>query len=142
MISSYSLALKIYRYCFQKQGFISAHYSLLLRCLPWPIFKPKYSKTEKIFFFKDIANQESKLNKLASVAESIGNGDLNTKIDDLSNDDDLSSAILNMRDKLQSTKEKDLNENWMNEGRFRITEVIRNHNDLEALSNEVIKSIS
>ena len=82
-------------------------------------------------------------------AEQIGNGELNSEIHLLSEEDTLGKALVNMRDNLTKAKELEteykIEEDkraWANKGYAFFAELLRKNNEnLEELSNEIIKNI-
>ena len=82
-------------------------------------------------------------------AEQIGSGELDANINLLSEHDTLGKALVNMRDNLKEAKKleeeykiDDKKRQWANKGYAFFAELLRKNNeDLESLSNEIIKNV-
>jgi len=89
------------------------------------------------------------LNNTSRFAKEIGNENYETKYEALSNDDELGTALLEMRDHLKKAKEVDLirqeeenRNNWAIEGLARFGDILRlNTEDLKELAYEVISNL-
>lgn len=81
------------------------------------------------------------LKRTASFANKIGEGDFDAKFEPLSDDDALGMSLIAMRDNLIETDKRDTERNWIVTGVAEIGEVLRMHNNLEELGDNVIKFI-
>src|SRR6056297_1153559 len=89
------------------------------------------------------------LNKKADFANSIGEGNLRSEFNVLSNEDRLGKSLINMRDSLKKAQEEeekrkieDEKRRWVNEGLAMFADILRQNNDnLEELSYEIIKNL-
>jgi len=89
------------------------------------------------------------LTEKTKFAEQIGNGDLDADIKLLSENDTLGKALVNMRDNLKVAKKieeefkaDDKKRQWANKGYAFFAELLRKNNEnLEELSNEIIKNV-
>ncbi len=97
----------------------------------------------------DVNGLKNSLSRTAEFAEEIGKGNLDVKFEKLSEEDVIGNALLNMRQSLQKAeeeekqrKEADQIQRWITEGIAKINELMRQHNDLSALSYQVVKFIA
>jgi len=89
------------------------------------------------------------LNKKVEFANNIGEGNLNTEFNLLSDDDVLGHSLLEMRNSLLKAKEEDNKRRieddkrrWANEGLAKFAEILRqNNNNLDILANEIIRNL-
>lgn len=89
------------------------------------------------------------LKKKATFANQIGSGNIDFKLDLVSEDDQLGQSLINMRNSLlkaKSEEEKrkieDKKRRWINEGLAKFAEILRkNNNDVDILANEIIKNL-
>jgi len=81
------------------------------------------------------------LKRTASFANKIGEGDFDAKFEPLSDDDDLGMSLIAMRDNLIEADKRDTERNWIVTGVAEIGEILRMHNSLEQLGDDVIKFI-
>lgn len=89
------------------------------------------------------------LNKKTAFANQIGSGNIDFKLDLISEDDQLGQSLINMRNSLlkaKSEEEKrtieDKKRRWINEGLAKFAEILRkDNNDLNFLANEIIKNL-
>lgn len=77
------------------------------------------------------------LRRTADFAHSIGAGDYNANFKPLSDDDTLGTSLINMRDSIQESEKKDKERNWIVTGLAQIGEILRTHDSLEALGDEI-----
>jgi len=91
----------------------------------------------------------SELRKKAEFAKKIGQGDLNSKLNLLGDDDALGKSLINMQESLKKAKSEedfrkieDDKRSWTNEGLAKFSEILRQNNDkFEVLSSEIIKNL-
>ncbi|NOQ25493.1 MAG: GAF domain-containing protein [Bacteroidales bacterium] len=89
------------------------------------------------------------LNKKTAFANQIGSGNIDFKLDLVSEDDQLGQSLINMRNSLlkanseeEKRKIEDEKRRWINEGLAKFAEILRNNNnDLNILANEIIKNL-
>jgi PAS domain-containing protein/HAMP domain-containing protein len=89
------------------------------------------------------------LNKKTDFANQIGLGNLDHEFKLVSDEDELGIALINMRNSLtqaraeeEKRKIEDEKRRWANEGLAKFADILRqNNNDLEKLSNEIIKNL-
>lgn len=89
--------------------------------------------------FKEIIEQrDQNINKNASLAKKIGEGNyqLNYKIEN--ENDILAKSLLLMRDNLLENSKKEREQNWISEGKDIISDILRMHNNINDLAYEVI----
>ncbi len=82
------------------------------------------------------------LKRSANFAHDIGEGNIEAEFEPLSEQDTLGNALLTMRDNLQSAETRDDDRNWIISGVAEIGEILREHDDLETLSDEVITFVT
>jgi PAS domain S-box-containing protein len=81
------------------------------------------------------------LKRTASFANKIGEGDFDAKFEPLSDNDALGMSLIAMRDNLIEADKRDTERNWIVTGVAEIGEILRMHNNLEELGDDVIKFI-
>lgn len=81
------------------------------------------------------------LKKTANFAQQIGEGNFDADFKPISKDDALGVALVDMRDNLIEAEKRDKERNWIVTGVAEIGEILRAHNTLEDLGDEVIKYI-
>jgi len=91
----------------------------------------------------------SELNKKTVFANQIGLGNLDSQFNQVSDEDELGKALINMRNSLVKArtdedlrKADDEKRRWTNEGLAKFADILRqNNSNLEELSNEIIKNL-
>lgn len=81
------------------------------------------------------------LKRTASFANRIGEGDFDAKFEPLGENDALGMSLIAMRDNLIEADKRDTERNWIVTGVAEIGEILRMHDNLEALGDDVIKFI-
>ena len=82
------------------------------------------------------------LRRTANFAHKIGEGAYDTEFTQSSDQDILGNALLNMRDSIQNAEKRDTERNWIVTGVAEVGEILRSHNNLEALGNEVVAYVA
>ncbi len=82
------------------------------------------------------------LRRTANFAHKIGEGAYDTDFTPLSDEDTLGNALLNMRDSIQNAEKRDAERNWIVTGVAEVGEILRSHNNLEELGNEVVAYVA
>lgn len=82
------------------------------------------------------------LKRTAKFAHAIGEGAFDTEFEPLSGDDMLGTALINMRDSIQESERRDRDRNWIVTGVAEIGDILRSHNHLEELGDEVVAYVS
>lgn len=82
------------------------------------------------------------LRRTAGFAHAIGKGAFDTEFEPLSEEDTLGNALINMRDSIQESERKDRERTWIVTGVAEIGEILRSHNNLEELGDEVVAYVS
>ncbi|WP_289053231.1 PAS domain S-box protein [Carboxylicivirga marina] len=86
----------------------------------------------------EINKLKSQLDKNVDLAEQIGRGEL----DDIELvDGKLSEALFNLGTNLKSTKTKEESYNWISKGKEKISDILRSHNKVNQLADDVIRGI-
>ncbi|NMF36567.1 PAS domain S-box protein [Flammeovirga yaeyamensis] len=78
------------------------------------------------------------MKRTANFSEQIGDGNYDAVYSALSEDDTLGNALISMRDSIQKAEKRDYERNWIITGEAEIGQILRTHNDLIALGDEVI----
>ena len=81
------------------------------------------------------------LKKTAEYAQKIGQGEFATDFQPLSKQDILGNALVDMSESLQNANIKDVVRNWIIEGLASLGEILRNHDSVQKISEEVIQFI-
>ncbi|MBN1184060.1 MAG: PAS domain S-box protein, partial [Bacteroidales bacterium] len=93
------------------------------------------------FYKEEIAKRDEDINKIASFAKKIGDGDYDVSIDSDGSNDFLSASLNLMRDNLKKNKTKETEQNWIAEGKDVIQNILRIHNNIDILVYEVIVAL-
>ena len=82
------------------------------------------------------------LRRTANFAHKIGEGAYDTEFTQSSDQDTLGNALLNMRDSIQNAEKRDTERTWIVTGVAEVGEILRSHNNLEELGNEVVAYVA
>ncbi len=82
------------------------------------------------------------LRRTAGFAQKIGEGDFEANFKPLSEQDALGNALISMRDSIQESEKKDKERNWIVTGVAEIGEILRSHNNLDELGDDVIEYVT
>jgi PAS domain S-box-containing protein len=82
------------------------------------------------------------LKNSAEFAKSVGEGKLDAPFEPVSENDTLGQALIHMRDDLIENERKDTERNWIVRGVAEAAEILRAHDTLDALGDDVIKFIA
>jgi PAS domain S-box-containing protein len=82
------------------------------------------------------------LRRTADFAHSIGAGDYKADFQPLSDKDILGTSLINMRNNIQESEKKDKERNWIVTGLAQIGEILRSHDNLEQLGDEIIAYVT
>ena len=82
------------------------------------------------------------LRRTANFAHKIGEGAYDTEFTQSSDDDTLGNALLNMRDSIQNAEKRDTERNWIVTGVAEVGEILRSHNNLQEMGNEVVAYVA
>lgn len=77
------------------------------------------------------------LRRTAEFAQNIGQGKFDAEFDPMSEDDTLGNALIDMRDSIQEAEARDKERNWIVTGVAEVGEILRMHNELEQLGDDV-----
>ncbi len=101
------------------------------------------TSNDEIGMMAETTDQLTKsLRRTASFAHAIGKGAFDTEFEPLSQEDTLGNALINMRDSIQESERKDRERNWIVTGVAEIGDILRSHNNLEELGDEVVAYVS
>lgn len=82
------------------------------------------------------------LKSSAEFAKNVGEGKLDAPFQPVSENDTLGQALIHMRDDLIENERRDTERNWIVRGVAEAAEILRAHDSLDALGNDVIKFIA
>ena len=82
------------------------------------------------------------LKRTANFAHKIGEGHFDAEFAPMGEEDTLGTALITMRDSIQEAEVRDKERNWIVTGVAEIGEILRIHNNLEELGDEVIAYIT
>jgi PAS domain S-box-containing protein len=82
------------------------------------------------------------LKSSAEFAKNVGEGKLDAHFQPVSENDTLGQALIHMRDDLIENERKDNERNWIVRGVAEAAEILRAHDTLDALGNDIIKFIA
>lgn len=89
-----------------------------------------------------VDNLVESLKRTAGFAHKIGEGDLEAEFQPLSENDTLGNALLTMRGSIQESEKRDKERNWIVTGVAEIGEILRAHNELEPLGDDILAFIT
>lgn len=90
---------------------------------------------------EQLEEQISNTNRVALFADKIGNGEFEAEYELKDNNDKLGSSLLDMRDKLIANFKKESKQNWIAQGRDKISNILRMYNDVDKLTYEVLYNL-
>ncbi len=97
-----------------------------------------YSREQKKSLSTKIAQLKDQLNQSVQLAEKIGRGELdNIQLDE----GKLSETLFNLGENLKNTKAKEEAHNWVSKGKEKISDILRSHNKINLLADDVIRGI-
>ncbi len=97
-----------------------------------------YNLEQKRKLSQQINSLQDQLSRNVELAEQIGRGDL----DDLEQvDGHLSEALFNLGVNLRNNKTKEESYNWISKGKEKISDILRSHNKVNVLADDVIRGI-
>lgn len=93
---------------------------------------------DKITFQKTIEQRDQNINRNATLAKKIGEGNYDKDYELADENDILAKSLLLMRDNLLANTQKEKEQNWISEGKDLISNILRMHNSVEELAYNVI----
>ncbi len=81
------------------------------------------------------------LKNTSTFAGQIGKGEYETTYQPISNKDLLGTALVSMKDNLQKVAEEESIRTWTNEGLVLFSDILKNNNELQTLSEKVISNL-
>jgi len=96
---------------------------------------------EKSQVYTRLQNLNDRMNRMADFAKQIGEGKYDADLDMESGHDLLAESLQIMRDNLRKNASKEAEQNWMSEGKEKISDVLRQHNKVEDLAPPLIQSL-
>ncbi|SFC91894.1 PAS domain S-box-containing protein [Flexibacter flexilis DSM 6793] len=82
------------------------------------------------------------LKRTANFAHKIGEGDFQADFKPMSEGDTLGVSLMNMRQSLQDASKRDDERNWIVRGVAEIGEILRRHNEIASLGDEIVSFIT
>lgn len=118
----------------------------LLDCLPicsviamfWFVLT-RYKELAR--FEAELKEKEYRINRNATLAKLIGEGNFSAEVDDMNANDVLTQSLLRMRENLLNTSHKEAEQTWIAKGRDQISNILRQHTNLEDLAFDTIKNL-
>ena len=98
----------------------------------------KRRERDKISFQKIIEQRNKDINRNASFAKSIGEGNYDIDYEIKDENDIIGKSLLVMRDNLLANNKKEKEQNWISEGKDIVAAILRMHNNIDQLAYEVI----
>lgn len=119
---------------------------LLLYSVPFFFVAAVYylSKTRErdlAAFKEEIARKDATINKNASFAKEIGEGNYNISIEPEGEHDILGKSLLVMRENLLANHTREAEQNWISEGKNTVSNILRIYNKLEDLGDHVLEHL-
>ncbi len=97
-----------------------------------------YNKTQNVKLNKELRQLQQRVNLSIELAEKIRKGDL----DDIKYDDSqLSQTLVNLGENLKRNKEQEDIYNWIARGKEVISDILRSHNKIDELTDDVLRGI-
>lgn len=90
---------------------------------------------------KKLREKEVRIDRNAQFAKEIGNGNYNTTLEGVGEDDVLGNSLLLMRDNLLENNKKEAEQSWIAEGKDIISNILRMHNKIDELSYDVVVNL-
>ncbi|MGK7394719.1 MAG: PAS domain S-box protein [Candidatus Cyclobacteriaceae bacterium M3_2C_046] len=103
---------------------------------------PKKTNDELGEMAETVGNLVKGLKRTADFAHRIGEGDFGANFKPLSENDTLGTSLINMRDSIQESEKKDKERNWIVTGLAEIGEILRSHDSLTALGDDITSYIT
>jgi len=108
----------------------------------WLIYQFLAKKEQEL----DVVNvqlnrQTQNINKVATFAEQIGNGNYEMEFEVADDSDTLGKTLQNLRNKLFENNQKESLQNWEMRGKDQIGQILRMYNDVNILSYEVLETL-
>ncbi|NOZ47953.1 MAG: PAS domain S-box protein [Chlorobi bacterium] len=88
-----------------------------------------------------IKEKENIISKNALFARKIGDKDFSINESDVDEKDILGKSLLLMRDNLLKTSKKETEQNWITQGKDKISTILRIHNDIDKLAYETLVTL-
>lgn len=101
----------------------------------------KARKREISDYEQKLRDKEVRIDRNAQFAKEIGQGNYQTSLEGISDDDVLGNSLLLMRDNLLENNKKEAEQSWIAEGKDIISNILRMHNKIDELSYDVIVNL-
>jgi len=96
---------------------------------------------DKDLYESRLNESESRMNAMAEFAKQIGEGNYYSSLTISTDHDILAQSLLLMRDNLLQNSRKETEQSWIAEGKETISDVLRQYNNIDELSVQVIKAL-
>ena len=93
------------------------------------------------FYEGEMAKKDAIINKNASFAKEIGEGNYNISIEPDGDQDILGKSLMVMRENLLANHKKETEQNWISEGKNMVSNILRIYNKLEELGDSVLEHL-
>lgn len=88
-----------------------------------------------------LQERDERMNSMAEFAKHIGERNYEYDLAISTDDDILAQSLLIMRDNLAENSKNESEQNWIADGKEKISDILRQHNNIDELSFEVIKTL-
>lgn len=140
LITAMALAMLLARSLTQPLNEMRSTLDLVARgILPEP--QPKLTRDEFGLMGAKVDELVSTLKGSAEFAQKVGEGKFDANFQPASENDTLGLALLNMRNNLIENERRDTERNWIVRGVAEVGEILRMHDTLDALGEDVVKFI-
>ncbi|UII25692.1 PAS domain-containing protein [Fulvivirga maritima] len=113
--------------------------TLVLAVLTWKYLKKSKEKTAEVEQLKSV--DENRVHKFSEYIRSISLGNFDDMEDIDTGDEDLSISLSELKDQFKHNKEEDEKRSWINVGVAEVNEMLRVHDDLQLMANELLTYI-
>jgi PAS domain S-box-containing protein len=96
---------------------------------------------DKNLFEEEIAQRDEDINRNATFAKEIGEGNYKAELAITDENDILGKSLLVMRDNLLDNNKKEEEESWIAKGKDIISNILRIHNNIDVLAYEVVVNL-
>jgi PAS domain S-box-containing protein len=116
-------------------------YAIPLLFMTVVYFFLKIRERDLSVYKEEIVQKDNIINKNASFAKEIGEGNYNISIEPEGDHDILGKSLLVMRENLLANHTKETEQNWISEGKNMISNILRIYNKLEDLGDSVLEHL-
>jgi len=91
--------------------------------------------------FEELDYQKQNIEKVSEFANKMGNGALKENFEITEYSDILGQSLLTIRNKLFENNQKESLQNWVMQGKDKINQVLRSHNETKTLAEDVLETL-